>query len=259
MTAYLPSYKETGQGPALIFLHGLGGNRHSFDLQFAALADRYRCIAWDVPGYGNSPTVAELTFDVLSQGLTTLLAELNIAPYAIIGHSLGGMVAQTWVAQGGVTQKLVLAQTSAQFGKPGSQWNAEFLAARLKPLDEGKTPADFAEPLIRSMFHNPDDDPHKQAAIQAGIATMAPLPAAVYRQVINCLVTFNATDKLEKISVPTLCLAAQYDTTAPSKAMQQMAATIPNAQFKCIANAGHLAYIEAPQAFTAALEDFFGA
>lgn len=239
----------------MLFLHGLGGNRHSFDAQIDALRHHYRCVAWDAPGYGDSKPMDEMSFDALAQCVDNLLECLEVEPFAVIGHSMGGMVAQTWLAQGGTTDKLVLAQTSARFGKPGSRWNEEFLTARLQPLDQGLKPADFARNLITSMFH----DTQKTAAIEAGIATMAPLPATVYRQVINCLVTFDEADNLRNISVPTLCLAAEYDTTAPAQGLQQMADVIPKAKFHCLPDAGHLAYIETPQEFTQALQDFLGA
>ncbi len=251
-TACLPTFKSSGAGPPVVFLHGLGGNRHAFDAQLAALADRYRCIAWDVPGYGGSAPLQEMTFATLSGSLNNLLDHLGIEPYAVVGHSLGGMVAQSWLARGGGCEKLVLAQTSARFGKPGSDWNRDFLAARLQPLNNGQTPADFALELITGMFHNRN----RHDAIQLGVGTMAPLPAAVYRQAIECLVTFDASSGLEQIRPRTLCLAAEHDNTAPAKTMQQMAARIPNAEFQCLPGTGHLAYIEAADAFSGAIDRF---
>jgi len=252
VTDYLPTFKEQGQGPLLLFLHGLGGNRHSFDHQMAALSRHYRCVAWDVPGYGDSGQIEDMSFAVLAQCVDNLLGHVQASPYAVIGHSLGGMVAQAWLAQGGRCGKLVLAQTTARFGKPGSDWNREFLQARLAPLEQGQAPADFARSLITSMFH----DHGKADGIAEAIATMAPLPAAVYRQVIECLVTFDCSDRLADIDVPTLCLAAEFDTTAPPKAVAQMAEQIPGSRYQCLPGAGHLAYVETPDLFTQALEDF---
>lgn len=255
MTDYLPNCKQAGSGPSVLFLHGLGGNRHSFDHQFDALAHLYHCVAWDTPGYGGSEPLPEMNFATLAACVDNLIDHLGIEPYAVVGHSMGGMVAQTWLRNGGHTHKLVLAQTSARFGKPGSEWNEAFLAARLKPLDQGNKPADFARTLIASMFH----DASKEDAIDAGVATMAPLPGPVYRQVIECLVTFDEADNLPSINIPTLCLAAQFDTTAPPKSVEKMALAIPKATYRCLPDAGHLAYIETPQAFSDALADFLGA
>jgi 3-oxoadipate enol-lactonase len=249
---YLPSYKEAGSGPVVLFLHGLGGNRHAFDAQLDTLSKDYRCISWDTPGYGGSTPITEMTFDVLAKCVDNLLQALAVTPYAVVGHSMGGMIAQTWLRAGGQCEKLVLAQTSAQFGKPGSRWNDEFLAARLQPLDEGRTPADFARALIRSMFF----DVNKQAAIEQGISTMSPLPAEVYRQVINCLITFDESVHLANIDIPTLCLAATADRTAPPKGIEQMSEAIPHAVYRCLEQAGHLAYIETPAAFSQAIKEF---
>jgi len=254
VTNYLPTCKQSGAGPSVLFLHGLGGNRHAFDHQLNHLSGHYHCVAWDTPGYGDSMPMPEMSFEALAASVDNLIDQLGIEPYAVVGHSMGGMIAQTWLRQGGRAQKLVLAQSSARFGKPGSEWNQKFLAARRKPLDQGQKPADFARSLIESMLH----DPGNLAAIESGVATMAPLPAQVYRQVIECLITFDETASLQHIDIPTLCLAAQYDTTAPAENVEKMAQAIPHARYLCLPDAGHLAYIETPQAFSAALAEFLG-
>ncbi len=250
--AAVPSHKTRGNGPLLLFLHGLGGNRHSFDHQLEALSGRYRCVAWDVPGYGGSAAMENMTFPALAERLDRLVHALGSRPRAVIGHSFGGMIAQSWLRLGGACGNLILAQTSAAFGKPGSQWNEDFLKARLAPIDQGLAPSDFARELITSMFF----DRSKTAAIEAAVRTMAPLPAGTYRQVIECLVAFDERASLERIGTPTLCLAAQHDRTAPAKSVAQMAERIPGAKYQCLPDAGHLAYVEAPEAFTAAIAAF---
>lgn len=249
----VPGYKEAGSGPAVVFLHGIGGNRHAFDDQLARMQDRFRCIAWDMPGYGGSKPLARMSFDTLSDALLELLDHLDLPRAHLVGHSMGGMVAQTFaVRHGGRLAKLVLAQTSARFGKPGSDWQREFLAARLRPLDAGSTPADFARPLIASMFA----DQGKRAAMDKAVATMSVLPADVYRQTLNCLVSFDGLAALTCIRCPTLCLAADCDTTAPARGLERMAGVIPDARFVCLQDAGHLAYLEAADAFTDAITSF---
>jgi len=252
LTPPIPSYKERGSGPLLLFLHGLGGNRHSFDHQLETLSDRYRCVAWDVPGYGGSAPMAAMSFPALAARLDRLVNALGSEPHAVTGHSFGGMIAQTWLRRGGACGKLILAHTSAAFGKPGSRWNEDFLKARLAPIEEGLAPCDFARQLITSMFF----DRSKAAAIEAAVRTMAPLPATTYRQVIECLVAFDERAHLERIRAPTLCLAAQHDRTAPPQSVAEMAQRIPGAKYQCLPDAGHLAYVETPDAFTAAIAAF---
>lgn len=238
----------------MVFLHGLGGNRHAFDRQLAALGEHFRCVAWDAPGYGGSEPITEMTFSSLARCLNNLLEHLDEKPYALVGHSIGGMIMQTWLHSGGIdrVEKVVLAQTSARFGKSGSDFNREFLAGRLAPIEAGQAPGDFARDLIRSMFV----DQTRIDDIETAVATMAPLPAATYRQVIECLVTFDEYDALADLSIPALCLAAAGDKTAPAKVMQQMCDAMSDGQFHCIPEAGHLAYLEDSEGFNAALQAF---
>jgi pimeloyl-ACP methyl ester carboxylesterase len=163
----VPGFKEAGSGEPVVFLHGIGGNRHAFDAQ---------------------------------------------------------------LAEPGRVRSLVLAQTMARFGKPGSDWQQQFLDARLKPLEDGRAPADFARELITGMF----GDPSRAEAIERAVATMSPLPA------------------------PTLCLAAELDQTAPPRTMEKMATEIPAGRYDCLQDAGHLAYVEGPAAFTRAVNEFLG-
>ncbi|MGB0751117.1 MAG: alpha/beta fold hydrolase, partial [Gammaproteobacteria bacterium] len=93
-------FREAGQGPAALFLHGIGSGSPSFERQLDALSDSFRAIAWDAPGYGGSddhpqsiPSDADYAADVLA-----LLDALNIDEVVLCGHSLGGLIATACVA-----------------------------------------------------------------------------------------------------------------------------------------------------------------
>ena len=251
--AYLPTYKERGSGPPLLWLHGIGGNQHSFDAQLSHFSRSWRCVAWDMPGYGDSPTPENLSFEMMADAVATLLDHLGEPQAAVLGHSMGGMVAQSFALRHpGRVRALVLAASPAAFGKPGSDFAEKFLAQRLAPLDEGKTPADFAPGVVRGLFAHPEN----QTAIDAAVASMASLSAGSYRAALNCLVTFNNRDRLTEIKCPTLLLAAEADTTTPPKAMESMGGKIPNASYHCLSGLGHLANMEGPEQFNAAVDQF---
>ena len=254
MTSYLPTYQEAGEGPALVFLHGIGGNRYSFDWQLPAFQDQWRCIAWDMPGYGGSPLPdGGLTWEMMSHALANLLDHLGEEQVTLLGHSMGGFVAQDFVARYPDRVKtLILFATSASFGKPGGDWQNEFLDSRLAPLDEGKTPADFAPKLMASMF----PETGKEAALAKAVESNAALPAETYRAALNCIVTFDGRDALANIACPTFLLAASEDQTAPAKVMERMQAKIPNAAYHCLPDLNHIANIEDAEAFNAALGGF---
>src|SRR5689334_25262994 len=90
-----PSYASAGSGPrTVLFLHGIGGNRDSFADELPRLAKAWRALAWDMPGYGASPPIAPLTFAALAQAVVAVLDAEGVEKTVLVGHSLGGMIAQ---------------------------------------------------------------------------------------------------------------------------------------------------------------------
>jgi pimeloyl-ACP methyl ester carboxylesterase len=85
---------------------------------------------------------------------------------------------------------------------------------------------------------------------------MAACPAATYRGSMEVLVKFDLREQLSRIAVPTLVIAGEHDGNAPSPMMERMAARIPGARFVVVPHAGHLANLEQPSAFNAALGEF---
>jgi 3-oxoadipate enol-lactonase len=253
--AALPAYAAAGErgAPAALFLHGIGGNRDSFADQLPRLAARRRALAWDMPGYGASPAIAPLTFEALAEAVMAVLDAEGAERAVLVGHSLGGMIAQETAAR--FPQRvagLVLFATTPAFGGRDERFKTEFLAHRLAPLERGKSMAEVAADLVHGLFGpNPP-----VAARQRAIASMAAIPPESYRAALRCIVTFNRAEDLARIACPTLVLAAEHDRLAPPKTMERMAARIPGAAYRCLAGAGHLANFERPDAFDAALDEF---
>jgi pimeloyl-ACP methyl ester carboxylesterase len=90
------SYEERGQGPPLVFLHGVGGDAACWLPQLEAFGEDHRAIAWNMPGYGSSAPLPAMTFAALSNMLLRLFDQLEIERAHLVGHSMGGMVAQEW-------------------------------------------------------------------------------------------------------------------------------------------------------------------
>lgn len=249
----VPGHLEAGEGPALVLLHGIGGDGESFRLQLEHFAPRYRCIAWHMPGYGESPRLPTMDFPSLAAALLALLDELGVAQAHLLGHSIGGMVAQEFVARYPERlASLVLSATSPAFGKADGQWQRQFLAARLAPLDAGQTLAELAPGIVASLV-GADPDPDGLARARH---CMARVPEASYRAAMTALLGFDRRDSLAGITVPTLVLAGERDSNAPAAMMAKMASRIPSARYLCLPGVGHLAYLEKPSLFNAALGGF---
>lgn len=243
-------------GAPLVFLHGIGGGPDLWRAQFAAFGSAHRCIAWEMPGYGHTAMMPETTFPALAEALARLMDRAAAPSAHVVGHSMGGMVALEFAARFPArVLSLVLSGSSAAFGGSTGAWQEEFIAKRTRPLDEGKGMAGIAPGVVDGLLgYQPD-----AAARAAAIAAMSAIPEAAYRAALKCLVTFDRRDALAGLKMPVLLLAGQRDTVAPPELMKRMQAKIPGALYVELPQAGHLANIEQPQAFNAALGAFLAA
>lgn len=250
-------------GPAdasasVVLVHGIGGGREAWGDALsgtgrALAALGYGAVAVDLPGYGASAAPASSDIAALAAGLAALIAWLPSERIALVGHSLGGMVAQELMVQPQPRiRALVLCATSPAFGKPGGAWQAEFIAQRLAPLDAGRGMSSLAPGLALGMAS--PTAPHD--AVARAALLMSAVPEATYRSALQALLGFDRRDELAALRVPLLCLAGSADRTAPPLMMQRMAEQVPGAEFRSMADVGHLANLEAPDDFNAAVTDF---
>jgi pimeloyl-ACP methyl ester carboxylesterase len=257
----LPAYFECGTGPtAVLLLHGVGGGRAIWadgaSHTAAAIADAgCYALAMDFPGYGDSPGTP--TLPAMVQAVLDLVAHARIVRQVkhlvLLGHSMGGMVAQEVLHRSPqVAQGLILACTSAAFGKPDGAWQAQFLAERLAPLDAGLGMPGMAEQLVAGLV-GPDASAHARDAARR---VMACVPEASYRTALHAIAGFDRRGALAALCLPTLMLAAEHDRTAPPEVMQRMAAKVTGAEYLCLPGAGHIANVEAPEAFNGAVVSF---
>ena len=251
----VPAATVLGQGTtALFLLHGVGGGKEAWQANQPAWADAgYRTLAWDAPGYGATTPVDPCNMTGLARALERLIDQTAAVTNVLIGHSMGGMVAQQAAAL--FPEKihgLVLSATSPSFGPPGSGWQQNFLRDRFAPLDTGLGMAGLARQLVPAMMA-PGSDATRQAP---AAALMSGVPEASYRAALAAIVEFNQLDNLPLIGVPTLCLAGEHDRNAPPSVLRKMAERIPGAQYACIPGVGHLANMEAPAAFNAVVLEF---
>lgn len=250
----LPAFDIAGEGPDLaVLLHGIGGGRRIWGPEGSGTLAALGCrtVAIDLPGYGDSPGVPTLA--AMVQAVAELIAHFAPRRCALVGHSMGGMVAQELLATRphGV-HAAVLACTSPAFGRPEGDWQARFVAERLAPLDAGLGMAGMAARLVPAMV-----SPRAVAGAAAQAQdVMARVPEATYRAALSAIVAFDRRAALPAIGVPVLCLAGDEDRTAPPEVMQRMAAKIPAAVFARLPDAGHIANLEQPQAFNAAVAGF---
>jgi 3-oxoadipate enol-lactonase len=250
----IPAFTVLGAGPTVLMLHGIGGGHLSFAPQVETLASSgYRAVAWDMPGYGRSAPIEPYNFKGLAQSCIALIEALRCGDVVLVGHSMGGMVAQEVMARRPeLVSKLVLCGTSPSFGKPDGDWQREFIAQRTAPLDAGKTMAELAEVLVPQMV-GPGS---LLEGVRLATHCMSLVPASTYRRALEALVTFDRRANLPLIQVPTLVLAGEHDRNAPPSVMKKMADAIPRSTYLELPGIGHLQNLEAPEDFDGLLLNF---
>jgi len=248
-------YEAAGDSslPSLVFLHGIGGAARAWRGQIEYFSRNFRAVAWDMPGYGASAPLANVSIATLADALQDFLQGIGANTPTLIGHSIGGMIVQQWLIQyPAAARAVVLAQTSPAFGKADGDWQKSFIEARLGPLNRGETMASLAPALVKELVgDNPDT-----AGMDLARSCMACVPEASYRASMLALLGFDQRRALGGIKVPTLVLSGSKDKNAPASMMAKMAGYIPSATYVELEGAGHLVNLERPGAFNAALDQF---
>ena len=248
------AYEREGTGPVVIFMHGIGGNRTNWDEQQTGLSNRYCTVAWDARGYGDSDDpVNPLKFSDFADDLNALLDHLGVQTAHLVGLSMGGMIAQDFY--GRYPQRvatLTLADTSRGYGPASEEERQEFLAARLKPLQAGLTPADLAPKMIGVLAGPKASETVRQRLLNS----VSAVRTEPYIQALHAIITTDFRKILPGIEAPTLIIVGDEDKVLPVAQSQALADTIPGAQLVVVESAGHLTNIETPERFNAILTDF---
>jgi pimeloyl-ACP methyl ester carboxylesterase len=228
--------------PPAVFIHGLGGNRFSWEPQLGALADVRQCLACDLPGYGKSAGLPGTLPEVASL-IADWIGGLGRGPADVVGLSFGGMVAQRLALNHpGAVRTLALLDTSPAFGFDGVTTPEEWLATRVNPSPDAPSPD--TDLIIAGIV-----GPHCPAEVRdAAAAIMREVPPATLAASCRALVAHDTRDLLHRVAARTLVMVGAQDTETPETYARAIADRIPGARLVVIPDAGHLANVEAPEA-----------
>lgn len=248
------AYERVGQGPIIVFLHGIGGNRSNWAEQLSFFRKRFCAVAWDARGYGDSgDSNAALKFSDFADDLCELLDDINAEKAHLVGLSMGGMIVQDFYHRySNRVASLTLAATSDGFCSVTPEETQKFLALRLSPLEQGGTIRDVADILIEVLAGPEATKQHKQQLYESLLA----LRPSSYEQALRAIVTTNFRDGLSKIRVPTLVINGSADQVTPLSESETLRTHISDVETRIIKGAGHLINIEKPEIFNSILSDF---
>src|SRR5215468_2495668 len=186
--------------PAVVFLHGVGGSARIWAPQLSSFAAAgFRPVALDMLGYGARAPVDRMDFDTLAADIEAQIALHGLDRPIIVGHSMGGLLAQTLLRRGPRAYRAaVLSCTSPAFGDRSGEFQKKFIADRLGPLDAGRTMAEMAPAMVAAVTGPALDPGGRTLAIE----TIAATPERSYRAAVHCLVGFDERANLAHIEVP---------------------------------------------------------
>ncbi len=245
-------------GELVLFLHGIGGNRSNWRLQLPEVGKRFRAVAWDARGYGDSDDYAgDLEFAAFSEDLQRVLQFYGAQRAHLVGLSMGGRIALDFYGRfPEQVQSLTLADTSVNSDDAVDEAKIEqFLSLRLEPLQQGQTPADIAPQVAESLVGE-----HSSAAHRAELEdSLAALHTDAYMKTLRCVTRYTDFPPFAAVAVPTLVIAGREDRIARPELIDAMAAAIPGATLAWVENAGHVSNLEQAASFNTALLDFLAA
>jgi pimeloyl-ACP methyl ester carboxylesterase len=254
---------SAGTGEPVLCLHGLGGTKASFMPTVRGLADRYRVIAADLPGFGESdkPITAAYDAPYFARAVAALLDALEIERAHLIGNSMGGRVAiEVGLIEPERTEKLVLLSPALAWLRDRPwKW---LLPAQLPKLGLLQpTPRAIAEPIVRRLIPGSDDGWAAAGVDEFLRAFLTPRGrAAFYSALRNVYMDEPYGEdglwtRLAALSPEALFVWGRQDPLIPIGFMKHVERTLPAARHVEL-DCGHVPQVERPRETNAAIRDF---
>jgi pimeloyl-ACP methyl ester carboxylesterase len=256
--------EESGDGPPLILLHGLGGSLFTWRHVVAALARSHRVIALDLKGFGQSDKPFDEHYSAADQAdlVSAFIRKRGLSGVILVGHSFGGVVAlrtaRDFAREPGVIARLVVMDTPAlQQDLSDGDWF--FSVPGLPYMAMAVTPPEFMTRMMLRLVSAPGrvvpesdvrgyaapfyDLGSRHAFIATGqsiIDTNGPKMGLAYR----------------RIEQPTLVVWCRRDRIVPVATGRRLARVLPNAQLAILNKCNHLPQDEVPGALLSTLLPF---
>jgi len=257
------AYKCAGSGDAVVLIQGAGIHGDGWLPQTDELSASFRCLTFDNRGMGASqPSARRITVEQMAEDTLALMDETGFQTAHVVGHSLGGLVAQqiALTARDRV-RSLALLCTSAR-GADATALTLQMLALGLRTRigPRRMRARAFLEIIMpRQYLATQDLDSLAERMLPLFGHDLADSPPIVMAQ-LNALKRFDATPRLRELAgIPTLVLSAAHDIIFRPHHGRALADGIPGATYLEIPNAAHGVPIQEPQAVNDALLRHFAA
>jgi pimeloyl-ACP methyl ester carboxylesterase len=256
---------ELGAGPALVFVHGLGGSWQNWLENLVPFARDHRVVALDLPGFGASPLPRErITIPGYARLVDRLFETLGIDAAAVVGNSMGGLIAaETALQHPRRVERLVLVAAAGL--TPAERYNPRVFET-FKRLERG---LQFAGGHLSNRAAEMSRRRRlRRAAFAVVAAAPERLPCPLVAEQIKgagkpgfmpaseALLTYPIRDRVSEVACPTLIVWGTHDRLVPVRDAEEYERLIPNARKVIYARTGHVPQLERPARFNADLRAF---
>lgn len=248
-------YEVTGEGPTLVFAHGLGGNHMSWWRQAPVFARDHRCVVFAHRGFapstnpGGAPDPHDYAGDAVA-----LLDHLAVDRCVFVGQSMGGWTGvELALAHPGRLAGLVLASTTGSLAFDGlddpeiARWLAE------APGRAAAMTADGVHRATGRTFAQGQPETHHLYGM------IDRMNAGLDKETVRARIwamRSRPPEDAARISCPTLCLTGEEDVAIAPPGVRAVARLIPRARVVSLPATGHSIYMERPELFNAVLREF---
>lgn len=250
MDKNMPSYRSSGQGPTMVLVHGYLGGSEQWAAEINKFDDRFHVIAPNLPGFGSA--ASQTGYDRIEQMaayIVDLLDSLAVEDFILLGHSMGGMIAQAIAASVGQrVSKLILYGTGPLGMMPD----------RFEPIEKSRERLDkegvseTIEQIGSTWFCRGSEAPEFDLVRRIG----ASASRTAARSALDAMSVWDGRPALKSMSMPTLLIWGDQDRSYRWPQIENLWKSLPDASLSVIPGAAHAAHLEKPKLFHAILEDF---
>ncbi|MDT0302805.1 alpha/beta fold hydrolase [Streptomonospora wellingtoniae] len=245
-----------GQGPPVVLVHGTPAWSYLWRGVARRLAEHRTVYLWDMLGFGDSHPAAGVAPTIARQAavLAELVEHWGLEAPALVGHDIGGgVVARAHLVEGVPASALALVDAAVL-----GPWNTPFTDHQQRHAEAYRTmPADVFADLAALRLRSATRAPLPEEAVAAYLAPWA--GQSGQRRWLDQVAavshedTREAVRRLGSVAVPTLVLWGGQDAWLPPETGERLAAAIPGARLRTVADAGHFLPEDAPEDAAAAL------
>jgi 3-oxoadipate enol-lactonase len=248
------AYDVRGSGPAVLLLHAFPLGLAMWDDQVRALSTAFQVVRFDARGFGGSPPGdGLLSMERIADDAVALLDHLQIAAATVCGLSMGGYAAFAFARNHPARLRgLVLADTKAS---ADSDQARRVRAEQADKVRKEGTSA-IVEAVIPKLLGQTTHEQRPQVVARVRDLILASPPRGITDALAGLAARADSTPTLCEIRVPTLVVCGEEDAITPPAEAEALQAGIKGSQLELIPKAGHLANMEAPDAFNRSLDAF---